>query len=57
MGGHGTHVAGIIDAEKNNFGNVGDMHGVAYDSLIIPIKIFTDNAVGLEDITNVLLTA
>tara|TARA_B100000989_G_scaffold196163_1_gene148158 strand:+ start:685 stop:2916 length:2232 start_codon:yes stop_codon:yes gene_type:complete len=53
MGGHGTHVAGIIAAEKNNFDNVtGDMHGVAYDSLIIPIKIFTDNAVGLEDITN-----
>lgn len=39
MGGHGTHVAGIIAAEKNGTG----MHGVAYNSQIIPIKIFKDN--------------
>ena len=39
MGGHGTHVAGIIAAEKNNTG----MHGVAYNASIMPIKVFKDN--------------
>ncbi len=39
MGGHGTHVAGIIAAEKNNSG----MHGVAYNASIMPIKVFKDN--------------
>ena len=40
LGGHGTHVAGIIAAEKNDSG----MHGVAYNASIIPIKIFKDDA-------------
>ena len=39
MGGHGTHVAGIIAAEKNGVG----MHGVAYEASIIPIKVFKDD--------------
>jgi subtilisin family serine protease len=34
--GHGTFVAGIIAAEKNNVG----MHGVAYNASILPIKVF-----------------
>jgi hypothetical protein len=36
MGGHGTHVAGIIAAEKNGTG----MMGIAYNASIMPIKIF-----------------
>lgn len=35
--GHGTHVAGIIAAEKNNLG----MHGVAYDATILAIRADT----------------
>lgn len=36
---HGTHVAGIIAAERNGIGAV----GVAPDSKIMPLKIFDDN--------------
>lgn len=32
--GHGTHVAGIVGAEKNNFGTT----GVAYNCTIMPVK-------------------
>ena len=39
MAGHGTHVAGIIAAEKNGTG----MMGIAYNASIMPIKIFKDN--------------
>jgi subtilisin family serine protease len=39
MGGHGTHVAGIIAAEKNGTG----MMGIAYNASIMPIKIFQDS--------------
>lgn len=35
---HGSHVAGIIAAQK--FSDVG-MHGVAYDAMIIPIRALT----------------
>ena len=35
--GHGTHVAGIMAADKDSVG----MHGLAYDATIIPIKILT----------------
>ena len=35
--GHGTHVAGIIGGYKNDKGN----HGVAYDSILYPIKTMT----------------
>jgi subtilisin family serine protease len=38
--GHGTHVSGIIAANKDDSG----MHGVAYNAKIIPYKIF--NAAG-----------
>ncbi|MGO4711862.1 autotransporter domain-containing protein [Bradyrhizobium sp. 2TAF24] len=37
---HGTHVAGIVGAQK--FDNV-DMHGVAYDAMIIPLRVLTDS--------------
>lgn len=36
---HGSHVAGIVGAQK--FDNV-DMHGVAYDASIIPLRVLTD---------------
>ena len=35
--GHGTHVAGLIGADKDNVG----MHGVAYNSTLYPIKSLT----------------
>lgn len=38
--GHGTHVAGIIAAENNNYGTV----GVAYNAKIMPVKVL--NAYG-----------
>ena len=42
--GHGTAVAGIIAAAKNNSSAVGaGMHGVAYDATIIPIRILDIN--------------
>lgn len=44
MGGHGTHVAGIIAAEKNDSG----MHGVAYNASIIPVKVFKDNGTAVS---------
>lgn len=37
---HGSHVAGIIAAQK--FDNV-DMHGVAYDATVIPIRTIVAN--------------
>jgi outer membrane autotransporter protein len=37
---HGSHVAGIIAAQK--FSNV-DMHGVAYDATVIPIRTIIAN--------------
>ncbi len=45
---HGTHVAGIIAAEKNNSG----MHGVAYNASIMPVKIFADSGSAMSDISN-----
>lgn len=36
---HGTHVAGIAAAAKNNAG----MHGVAYDANVLAVKIIGDN--------------
>lgn len=48
MGGHGTHVAGIIAAEKNDSG----MHGVAYNASIIPVKIFKDSGSAMSEISN-----
>ena len=43
--GHGTAVAGIIAAAKDDSSTVGaGMHGVAYDAIIIPIRILDINA-------------
>ena len=39
--GHGSHVAGIIAAEKNNSG----MHGIAYDAEIYAFKAFNASGV------------
>ena len=45
--GHGTHVSGIIAANKDDIG----MHGVAFDSTILPIRIFDDEGdFGLESV-------
>ena len=46
MGGHGTHVAGIIAAEKNDSG----IHGVAYNASIIPVKVFKDSGAAVSGI-------
>ena len=35
--GHGTHVAGIIGAQKTDY----NMHGVAYDAILYPLRIMT----------------
>lgn len=40
--GHGTHVAGIIAAERNTFGTT----GVAYNAQIMPIKVLDKNGNG-----------
>jgi len=45
---HGTHVAGIIAAEKNSSG----MMGIAYNASIMPIKVFDDDGDFSGDITN-----
>lgn len=43
---HGTHVAGIIAAKRDSSG----MHGVAYASTIVPVRILTDIGSGVSDI-------
>ena len=48
--GHGTHVAGIIGAEKNDSG----MHGIAYDASIYSFRAFQSNG---TTTTNVLATS
>jgi len=45
---HGTHVAGIIAAEKNGSG----MMGVAFNASIMPVKIFADSGSVMSDISN-----
>jgi hypothetical protein len=40
--GHGTHVAGIVGADRDRHG----MYGVAYDARLLPIKIFANNGDG-----------
>ena len=42
--GHGSHVAGIIAAEKNNSG----MHGIAYDADIYAFKAFNASGVAVS---------
>ncbi|MDC3082072.1 S8 family serine peptidase [Candidatus Pelagibacter sp.] len=42
--GHGSHVAGIIAAEKNDSG----MHGVAYDAQIYAFKAFDSDGAGSD---------
>lgn len=38
--GHGTHIAGAMAAEKNDFG----ITGVAYNAKIIPVKVWSDSS-------------
>ena len=45
---HGTHVAGIIAAERNGTG----MMGIAYNASIMPIKIFDDDGDFSGEISN-----
>ncbi len=40
--GHGTHVSGTIAGTKNDFG----VTGIAYDSLIMPVKVLDDTGSG-----------
>lgn len=43
--GHGTHVSGIIAAEKGNPGTYGDIIGIAPGAKIMPIKAFNDDEI------------
>ncbi len=40
--GHGTHVSGIIAANRNDVG----MHGIAYGAQILPVKVMGDDGAG-----------
>jgi subtilisin family serine protease len=40
--GHGTHIAGAIAGERNNFG----ITGVAYNSKIMPVRVFPAFGIG-----------
>ncbi len=44
LNGHGTHVAGTIAAERNQFGNT----GVAYDAQIMPIRVLNEAGKGTD---------
>jgi hypothetical protein len=43
--GHGTHIAGAIAAERNDFG----ITGVAYNAKIMPIRVLDANVQGYPD--------
>ncbi|HEY1065491.1 MAG TPA: S8 family serine peptidase, partial [Pirellulales bacterium] len=43
--GHGTHVAGLIAAARNNVGST----GVAYDATIMPIQVLAANGASYTD--------
>lgn len=42
LGGHGTHVSGIIAANRNDV----SVHGVAYGAQILPLRIFEIDSMG-----------
>ena len=50
--GHGTAVAGVIAAEKNNIGT----HGVAFDAGIVSIDVFTVPAGSTNPLADVFLS-
>ncbi|NJK52185.1 MAG: S8 family serine peptidase [Leptolyngbyaceae cyanobacterium SU_3_3] len=51
---HGTHVAGIIAAERNRFG----VTGVAYNAKIMPVRVLDENGFGsYGDIANGIIYA
>jgi hypothetical protein len=41
--GHGTHVAGIISAPKDN----SEMHGIAYNATLVPFRVFNNAGVSV----------
>ncbi len=47
---HGTEVAGIIAANRNYHG----MHGVAYNALIQPLRVFDQNGVAINNFVNAI---
>ncbi|WP_460203456.1 S8 family peptidase [Scytonema sp. NUACC21] len=51
--GHGTHVAGIIAAEKNGAG----IQGVAYNAKIMPIRVMGDKGGSYKNIAQGILYA
>lgn len=48
--GHGTHVSGIIAAERNGAG----ITGLAYDSKIMPVQLNLDDVYSTEDFAEIL---
>lgn len=47
--GHGTHVSGIIAAERSGGEESSDIHGVAYNATVLPIRVLGDDGSGSWD--------
>lgn len=43
---HGTQVAGVIASNRNDIG----MHGVAFDAMLMPLRVFDNNNVALPQL-------
>lgn len=46
--GHGTHVSGIIAAERDGASGANNMHGVAFNAKILPYRILDDTGSGIS---------